>query len=122
MPVIDAQVRKVLDNVCHELSSARTATYHAEITFDSVLPSGVKLQYAAAMDTAIKRPDRLAISYKSDLGAKAIWYDGKTLTVYDPAHRAYASVAAPDSIDAMFRQVADEKESIDSTGRLRFQR
>jgi hypothetical protein len=109
VPVIDAQVRKVLDNVCHELSSAGTLTYHAEITFDSVLPSGVKLQYAAAMDTAIKRPDHLAINYKSDLGAKAIWYDGKTLTVYDPAHRAYASVAAPDSIDAMFRQVADEK-------------
>lgn len=108
-PAIDSQVRTVLNKVCHELSSARTVRYHAEITFDSVLASGVKIQYAAAMDTAIQRPDQLAIDYKSDLGAKAIWYDGKTLTIYDPAHRAYAATSAPDSIDAMFKQVADEK-------------
>jgi len=95
--------------VCNELSSAKTITYHAEINFDSVLPSYVKLQYAAAMDTAIQRPDHLAISYKSDLGAKEIWYDGKTLTIFDPVHRAYASVPAPDSIDAMLTQVTEEK-------------
>jgi len=107
--VIDPQVRAVLNRVCSELSSARTITYHAEINFDSVLPSGVKLQYAAAMDTAIKRPDHLAIDYKGDLGAKAIWYDGRTLTIFDPVYRVYASIAAPGSIDAMFKQVAEEK-------------
>jgi hypothetical protein len=108
-PVIDPRVREVLDYTCSALSSARTVTYHAEINFDSVLPSHVKLQYAAELDAAIKRPNRLAISYKSDLGAKAIWYDGRTLTILDPAHKAYASVAAPDSIDAMLTQAAEEK-------------
>jgi hypothetical protein len=108
-PIIDPQVRRVLYRACRELSSARTLTYHAEIDFNSVLPSGVKLQYAAEMDTAIRRPNRLAISYKSDLGAKAIWYNGSTLTIYDSAHRVYASTAAPDSTDAMLREVANEK-------------
>ena len=79
-PIIDPRAREVLDSACSELSRARTITYHAEINFDSVLPSHVKLQYAAALDAAIKRPNRLAISYKSDLGAKTIWYNGKTLT------------------------------------------
>jgi hypothetical protein len=105
-PAIDPQVREVLNRACDELSSARTVSYHAEITFDSVLPSHVKLQYAAELDAAIERPNRLAISYKSDLGAKEIWYDGKTLTILDPAHRAYASMAAPDTIDAMLTQAA----------------
>jgi hypothetical protein len=108
-PVIDSQVREVLNKACAQLSSATTLTYHAEINFDSVLRSGVKIQYAAAIDTAIQRPDHPTINYKSDLGAKVIWYDGKNLTIYDPAHRAYATTAAPPSIDAMFRQVADEK-------------
>jgi hypothetical protein len=98
-----------MKGACSELSSARTITYHAEINFDTVLSSGVKLQYAAAMDTAIQRPNQLAISYKGDLGAKELWYDGKTLTILDPAHRAYASVSAPDSIDAMLTQVTEEK-------------
>jgi hypothetical protein len=108
-PVIDSRVREILSQACDELSSAKTVTYHAEINFDSVLPSYVKLQYAAALDAAIKRPNRLAISYKSDLGAKEIWYNGKTLTILDPAHKAYASVAAPDTIDAMLAQAAEEK-------------
>jgi hypothetical protein len=108
-PVIDPLARQVLDGACTLLSSAKTVTYHAEINFDSVLPSHVKLQYAAALDAAIERPNRLAISYKSDLGAKEIWYEGKTLTILDPAHRAYASVAAPDSTDAMLTQAAEEK-------------
>ena len=108
-PVIDQRVREIMKGVFNELSSARTITYHAEINFDTVLSSGVKLQYAAAMDSAIQRPDRLAISYKGDLGAKELWYDGKTLTILDPAHRAYASIPAPDSIDAMLTQVTEEK-------------
>ena len=108
-PVIDPEVRAVLNRTCSELASARTITYHAEINFDSVPPSGVTLQYAAEMDAAIRRPNRLAIRYKSALGAKAIWYDGTNLTIYDPAHRVYATTAAPDSIDAMLTHVADEK-------------
>ncbi len=108
-PAIEPQVEQVLNRACTELSAAKEFSYHAEITFDSVLPSLVKLQYSAAMDAAVVRPNRLAINYQSDLGAKRIWYNGKTLTILDPPHMAYASVAVPDSIDAMLAQVANEK-------------
>jgi hypothetical protein len=108
-PAIEPQVAAVLDRACALLSSHKLVSYHAEIDFDSVLPSLVKLQYAAAMDVALERPNRLAISYQSDLGAKRIWYNGKTLTIFDSPHMAYASVAAPDSIDAMLAHVAEEK-------------
>ena len=107
-PVIDPEVGQALDRACRVLSSAKTVTYHAEITFDSVLPSHVKLQYAAELDAAIKRPNRLAIRYRSDLGAKDIWYDGKTLTIFDSDHGAYADTPAPDSTDAMLLQAAKE--------------
>jgi hypothetical protein len=106
---IDPGVRLALERACTALSSAKTLTYHAEISFDSVLPSHVKLQYAAAMDVAIARPNHLAISYQSDLGAKAIWYDGRTLTVLDPAHRAYVNVPAPDTIDGMLVEASEHK-------------
>ncbi len=107
-PAIEPQVEEVLNRVCSELSAAREFSYHAEITFDSVLPSLVKLQYGAAMDVAVVRPNRLAINYESDLGAKRIWYNGKTLTIFDPSQMTYASVAVPDTIDAMLAQVANE--------------
>jgi len=108
-PAIEPDVERILNDACAQLSAAKEVSYHAEITFDAVLPSLVKLQYSAAMDAALERPNRLAISYQSDLGAKHIWYNGKTLTIFDPPHMAYASVAVPDSIDAMLAQVANEK-------------
>lgn len=108
-PAIEPHVAKVLDRSCRLLSSAKTVTYHAEINFDSVLPSLVKLQYAAAMDVALERPNRLAIKFDSDLGAKRLWYDGGTLTIYDLPHNAYGTIAAPDTVDAMLTQVAEQK-------------
>ena len=108
-PAIEPRVGEVLDRACTLLSEAKAVTYHAEITFDSVLPSLVKLQYAAAMDVAIERPNRLAIKFDGDLGAKRLWYDGKTLTLYDLPHKAYGTIAAPDTIDAMLNEVAAQK-------------
>jgi len=108
-PAIEPDVGEVLNRACAQLSAAKELSYHAEITFDSVLPSLVKLQYSAALEAALERPSRLAISYQSDLGAKRIWYNGKTLTIFDPPHMAYASVAVPDTIDAMLAHVANEK-------------
>jgi hypothetical protein len=61
------------------------------------------------MDTAIAGPDKLAITSESDLGAKAIWFNGKTLTILDPPHRSYASIPAPGSIDAMLVNAVEEK-------------
>src|SRR6516165_820352 len=52
---IEPRVQQVLNGVCAELSTPKEYSYHAEITFDSVLPSLVKLQYAAAMDATIVR-------------------------------------------------------------------
>jgi hypothetical protein len=100
---------QILNRACGVLSSAKAFTYHAEINFDSVLPSYVKLQFAAEMDVAIERPDHLAVSYASDLGAKRVWYDAKSVTVLDPAHMTYATVAAPPTIDQTLDQFAREK-------------
>jgi len=108
-PAIERRVKEALDGVCEQLSAAKTFSYHADITFDSVLPSFVKLQYSGKMDVTVARPNHLAISYESDLGAKRLWYNGRTLTIFDPPHMVYASVAVPDSIDGMVAQAAQEK-------------
>ena len=66
-PAVDPRALEILNRACKSLSSVKGFTYHAEINFDSVLPSDIKLQFAAAMDVAIQRPDQLAVDYASDL-------------------------------------------------------
>lgn len=104
--LINASARQALNRTCSVLASAKKMTYHAEVTFDSVLPSYVKLQYAGAMDVAVEWPDHPAISSKSYLGAEAIWYNGETLTLFDPAHDVYTSLSVQGSLDEMLVKVA----------------
>jgi hypothetical protein len=70
-----------------------------------VLPSGQKLQYSASEDVALQRPSRLYVEWSGDLGDRQFWYDGKSVTLYDPATPFYATDAAPKDIDAMLDKV-----------------
>jgi hypothetical protein len=104
---IDPRVEQLLNRSCDALAASRAFTFHAEITFDQVLPSNVKLQFAAAADYAVQRPDQFAVDYHSDLGAKQIWYSGDQITIFDPPHMVYATAEVPASIDGMMERLGE---------------
>jgi hypothetical protein len=104
-PNIDPRADQLLSRSCDDLGSSKAFTFHAEITFDKVLPSNVKLQFAAAADYAVQRPDQLAVEFHSDLGGKQIWYNGTKVTILDPPHMFYAIAEVPDSIDGMMERL-----------------
>jgi hypothetical protein len=106
-PSLDPTADKYLTETCLLLASADAFSFHAEVLFDQVLPSAVKVQFAGAIDFALQRPDELAIDYQSDLGGKQLWYQGDTLTIFDQPRRMYATLTVPDSIDAMLDRVAE---------------
>ena len=107
-PEIDPLAERIVRRTCTTLADAKVFTFHAEITFDQVLPSSeVKLQFAAATDYAVRKPGALAVDYESDLGAKRFWYDGKTLTIFDAPKKMYTSTAVPHSINGMLDRVAE---------------
>ena len=100
-PVVAQRADDLLKEMGAYIGSADQFTFHADITFDHVLPSGQKLQYAAAEDVALQRPNRLYVEWTGDLGDRQFWYDGSSVTLYDPAMPFYASDAAPPDIDGM---------------------
>jgi len=104
---IDPRVEQLLNRSCNDLESNKAFTFHAEITFDQVLRSSVKLQFAAAADYAVQRPDQLAVAFRSDLGAKEIWFSGSQITILDPPHMAYATAEVPASIDGMMESLEE---------------
>jgi hypothetical protein len=104
---VDPHARQILRRACTVLAESNAFTFHAEINFDRVMPSQVKLQFAGASDFAVRRPNELAVDYESDLGAKRLWYSGKTLTIFDAPTMTYASTPVPPSIDGMLDSVAE---------------
>ena len=71
-----------------------------EVTFDEVLPTRAKLQFAGAMEMARELPNRRMVNFASHLGSKRFWYDGKTVTLLDGARKVYGTMAVESSIDA----------------------
>lgn len=51
------QAAQLLQRTCDLLTDAKPFTFHAEVMFDQVLPSAMKLQFAGAHDYAVQRPD-----------------------------------------------------------------
>jgi hypothetical protein len=104
-PAVAEQADRLLKEVGAYIGSANEFTFHAEITFDHVLPSGQKLQFSAAEEVVLQRAGRLYVEWTGDLGSRQFWYDGKSVTLYDPAMPFYASEAAPPEIDTMLAQL-----------------
>ena len=104
-PAVAAQADRLIKEMSAYLGSASEFTFHADVTFDHVLPSGQKLQFSAAEEVVLKRPGGLYVEWNGDLGARQFWYDGKSVTLYDPAMPFYASDTAPPELDTMLEQL-----------------
>jgi hypothetical protein len=108
-PGVEPRAGELLRKMSDSLRSAPAFTLHAEIVYDEALPSGRKLQFAAALDATMRRPDRLAIDYRSDLGGKQLWYDGKTLTLLDLLADVFARTAAAPTTSATLAKLEQEQ-------------
>lgn len=104
-PNVDPKAVEMVRAMSATLAAAKAFTVHTEIVYDEVMHSGRKLQFAAAVDAAGRRPDGLAIEYLSDLGGKKLWYDGKTFTLLDLVKDVYTSEPAPPTTSAFLAGV-----------------
>ena len=108
LPDASAQAAEFLKQMSGYVGSANEFTFRADVTLEHVLPSGQKLQFMAVEEVALQRPGHLYVQWTGDLGDRQFWYDGKAVTLYDPATPFYASGQAPADIDAMLDKVDGE--------------
>jgi hypothetical protein len=99
-PVIQSEAKELINKMGTFLNMANQFRFHAEVMFDDHLPSGQKIQFAAAEDVSVRKPDRIYVDYQSDLGSKRFWYNGKSMTLFSPAHNSYSTIDAPPKIES----------------------
>src|SRR6266545_6191545 len=96
---IDPQAEKLLRRMSDYLAGRQQFTLKAESTLEVVLTSGQKLQYDSPATLMVSRPNRLRAHRKGDIANQEFFYDGKTLTLYNPRENLYATAAAPATLD-----------------------
>jgi hypothetical protein len=104
--VIDRAAERLMVDFCALMKAAERFSFALESSYDEVLKSGTRVQYHKSSAVTIERPGRLRVDAEGDKGPRSYWYDGRSVTVFDPERAYYAVLPAPDTLDAMLDAVA----------------
>jgi hypothetical protein len=94
------------------LTGAKSITMHVEKTFDDILVSGHKVQYSGAIDIALRRPDRLYVSYGDNFASREVWFDGNQFVLQDHLARVHGQLPAAGTVDATLDALAEKYDVV----------
>lgn len=96
---VDPEAERLLRAATTFLAGQPQFSVDTESTIEVVLDSGQKLQFDHAATLTVQRPNKLRAERRGDLVDQLFYYDGKSLTLYNPDDKYYATVAAPGTIE-----------------------
>lgn len=102
-PAVDPAATQILKRMTDYLGGLQQFSVHTQNTVEDVLASGHRVDYDISADVIISRPNKLRSERKGDLIDQKFYYDGKTLTLYNPSDNVYATVPAPGTFRETFR-------------------
>jgi len=94
------------------LTGATSITLHVEKTFDDILATGQKVQYSGAIDIALRRPDRLYVSYGDTFTSREVWFDGNQFVLLDHKARVHGRLPGAGTVDATLDEVAEKYDVV----------
>ena len=97
-PAIDPAATKILKRMTDYLSGLKAFSVHTQNTIEDLLAPGERIDIDVSSTVTIKRPNMLHTDRKGDLVSQDFYYNGKTLTLYDPAQKVYATEPAPPTL------------------------
>ena len=99
---IDEETLTILKKATDYLTGLKQFTIKAVKETDVVQESGQKLQFATAIEVAIRRPNLFFGSWVRDDGTiRQLWYNGETVTIYEDTENVFGQIQAPNTIDEM---------------------
>jgi len=98
---IDPAAQRLLKASTDFLANQKQFSADTRNTLEIVLKSGQKIEFNHTARLSVQRPNKLRAERTGDLVHQEFVYDGKSLTLHTPRDKAYAQVAAPDTLEAM---------------------
>jgi len=115
---VDPEAARILKRMTDYVGGLQQFGLDTSNTVEVVLHSGQKIQFTSAAKATLQRPNKLHASRVGDVVSQSFYYDGRTLTLVNPDDGVYATVAAPDTLDAMIDFARDSLDVIAPAGDL----
>ena len=98
---IDPAAVQKLERMTRFLDELPKFSVKTSSTIEDLHGSGHRVDYDLAANVVVKRPDRLRAMRVGGAVDQRFYYDGKTLTLYNPAEKVYATEKAPPTVEKM---------------------
>lgn len=94
-PAVDPAAAQILQRMTDYLGSLKQFSVHTQNTLEDLLDSGHRVDFDVSASVIVSRPNKLCAERRGDLIDQIFYYDGKALTLYNPADKVYATEPAP---------------------------
>ena len=98
---VDPAATKILQLMTDYVGSLQNFSVHTQNTLEDLLDSGHRVDFDISADVIVSRPNKLHAERKGDLIDQTFYYNGKTLTLFNPSDKVYATEPAPGTIEEM---------------------
>jgi len=115
---ISPDAQRLLKASTDFLASQKQFSADTRNTLEIVMKSGQKIEFNHLAKVSAQRPNKLRAERTGDLVDQVFVYDGKSLTLHNPADKFYAQVAAPGTLDAMLEFARTKLDIVAPAGDL----
>jgi hypothetical protein len=98
---VDPQATQILKRMTDYLGSLQKFSVQTQNTIEELLDAGPRVDIDISARVIVSRPDKLHAERKGGLLDQVFFYDGNTLTLFNPPDGVYASESAPGTIEEM---------------------
>ncbi|ELR96678.1 DUF2092 domain-containing protein [Gloeocapsa sp. PCC 73106] len=100
--IIEPKAETVLGKMIDYLNDQESLSFTAEITQDSILDSGQKIQIGAYSIFRVRRPNKIWIDYQGDRRHARFYFDGNIFTLEDVDKKVYARIVVDTDLNGLF--------------------
>jgi hypothetical protein len=94
------EAKALLLGMAQVLATTERLSVTVRTAYDSVQPSGQKVEWNEMRTLTLRRPDRLRMEVERSNGARSlVVFDGKEISAFDEAGRSYAKAPQPGGMD-----------------------
>ncbi len=107
MSSVDPEAVDLLRGALDYLHQLEEFSVQAQSTMEDLLYMGHRVDLEISSSVVISRPNKIHIERHGSQFNQIFFYNGETLTLYNPGDKVYATESAPGSIEDMFHFARD---------------
>ncbi|MGO9830776.1 MAG: DUF2092 domain-containing protein [Myxococcaceae bacterium] len=94
------------------LASSQTLAFAVRGYSEEPATTGQMVAFYRTSHVQLQRPDRVRIDVRGDVTNVSLWYDGKTVTLFNPLRKAFGSTVTPPTVDQTIDFLRDKYNAV----------